>query len=108
MVSVGTNITRHYSQLEVSKPLVNLLDNMVRMGSLYGGNNLMLASQYKQVSSRQTHTDAQTHTDTDTQTQTHRHTHTHTLRHGHTHTHTHTHTDTQTEREGEFQIQFCP
>ena len=44
------NIFLLTQQLEVSKPLVNLLDNMVRMGSLYGGDNLMLASQYKQVS----------------------------------------------------------
>ena len=37
-------------QLEVHKPLVNLVDNMVTMGSLYGGDNLMFASQYKRVS----------------------------------------------------------
>ena len=36
-------------QLEVHKPLVNLVDNMVTMGSLYGGDNLMFASQYKRV-----------------------------------------------------------
>lgn len=36
-------------QLEVHKPLVNLLDNLVTMGSLYGGDNLMMASQYKKV-----------------------------------------------------------
>ena len=37
------------TQLEVHKPLVNLVDNLVTMGSLYGGDNLMLASQYKRV-----------------------------------------------------------
>ncbi len=36
--------------MEVHKPLVNLVDNMVTMGSLYGGDNVMLASQYKKVS----------------------------------------------------------
>ncbi|XP_013390129.1 uncharacterized protein LOC106158612 isoform X7 [Lingula anatina] len=34
-------------QLEVHKPLVNLVDNLVKMGSLYGGDNDMFASQYK-------------------------------------------------------------
>ncbi|XP_041367889.1 uncharacterized protein LOC121382369 [Gigantopelta aegis] len=32
---------------EVYKPLINLVDNMVTMGSLYGGDNLMLATQYR-------------------------------------------------------------
>ena len=40
--------------MEVHKPLVNLVDNMVTMGSLYGGDNVMLASQYKKVSDNQT------------------------------------------------------
>ncbi|BFZ03945.1 hypothetical protein BsWGS_06984 [Bradybaena similaris] len=35
------------NKLEVYKPIINLLDNMVTMGSLYGGDNLMLASQYR-------------------------------------------------------------
>ena len=38
------------TQLDVHKPLVNLVDNLVTMGSLYSGDNLMLASQYKRVS----------------------------------------------------------
>ncbi len=37
-------------QLEVNKPLVNLVDNLVTMGSLYGGNNSLLHSEYKRVS----------------------------------------------------------
>ena len=36
-------------QLEVYKPLVNLVCNMVTMGSLYGGDNLMLATEYRKV-----------------------------------------------------------
>ena len=32
------------------RPLINLVDNMVTMGSLYGGDNLMLATQYRKVS----------------------------------------------------------
>ena len=36
-------------QIDVQKPLINLLHNMVSMGSLYGGDNLMFASQYKKV-----------------------------------------------------------
>ncbi|XP_053383535.1 pleckstrin homology domain-containing family A member 7-like isoform X5 [Mercenaria mercenaria] len=34
-------------KLEVYKPLVNLVCNMVTMGSLYGGDNLMLATEYR-------------------------------------------------------------
>ncbi|XP_052220641.1 uncharacterized protein LOC127837513 isoform X3 [Dreissena polymorpha] len=34
-------------RLEVYKPLVNLVCNMVTMGSLYGGDNLMLATEYR-------------------------------------------------------------
>ncbi|XP_033751665.1 uncharacterized protein LOC117335636 isoform X7 [Pecten maximus] len=34
-------------RLEVYRPMVNLVHNMVNMGSLYGGNNFMLASQYR-------------------------------------------------------------
>ncbi|KAK3598782.1 hypothetical protein CHS0354_020894 [Potamilus streckersoni] len=34
-------------QIEVYKPLVNLVSNMVTMGSLYGGDNLMLATEYR-------------------------------------------------------------
>lgn len=36
-------------KLEVYRPIVNLVHNMVNMGSLYGGDNLMLASQYRKV-----------------------------------------------------------
>ncbi|XP_055957642.1 uncharacterized protein LOC126823425 isoform X2 [Patella vulgata] len=35
------------NKLEVYKPIINLVDNMVTMGSLYGGDNLMLATQYR-------------------------------------------------------------
>ncbi|XP_074660851.1 uncharacterized protein LOC141913271 isoform X2 [Tubulanus polymorphus] len=35
------------NQIEVQKPLVNLLDNLVKMGSLYNGQTDMLLSQYK-------------------------------------------------------------
>ncbi|XP_005099495.1 uncharacterized protein LOC101852180 [Aplysia californica] len=35
------------NKLEVYRPIINLLDNMVTMGSLYGGDNLMLATQYR-------------------------------------------------------------
>ncbi|OWF47951.1 Pleckstrin homology domain-containing family A member 7 [Mizuhopecten yessoensis] len=34
-------------RLEVYRPMVNLVHNMVNMGSLYGGDNFMLASQYR-------------------------------------------------------------
>ncbi|XP_052798623.1 uncharacterized protein LOC128230418 isoform X3 [Mya arenaria] len=34
-------------KLEVYKPLVNLVCNMVTMGSLYGGDNFMLATEYR-------------------------------------------------------------
>lgn len=37
------------TQLEVYKPIVNLVCNMVTMGSLYGGDNLMLATEYRKV-----------------------------------------------------------
>ena len=37
-------------QLEVYRPLVSLVHNMVNMGSLYGGDNYMMASQYRKVS----------------------------------------------------------
>ncbi|ESO01784.1 hypothetical protein HELRODRAFT_160946 [Helobdella robusta] len=33
--------------MEVTQPLINLLDNMLTMGSLYNGDSLMYASQYK-------------------------------------------------------------
>ncbi|XP_061173429.1 uncharacterized protein LOC133182524 isoform X13 [Saccostrea echinata] len=33
--------------LEVYRPLVNLVHNMVNMGSLYGGDNYMMATQYR-------------------------------------------------------------
>jgi len=36
-------------QIEVTQPLINLLDNMVTMGSLFGGDNALYASQYKPV-----------------------------------------------------------
>ena len=42
--------TQVQQQADIRKPLVNLVDNLVTMGSLYGGDNLMLASQYKRVS----------------------------------------------------------
>ncbi|XP_011421722.3 pleckstrin homology domain-containing family A member 7 isoform X14 [Magallana gigas] len=35
------------NRLEVYRPLVNLVHNMVNMGSLYGGDNYMMASQYR-------------------------------------------------------------
>ncbi|GAB1608486.1 uncharacterized protein LOC115213919 isoform X1, partial [Argonauta hians] len=35
------------NKLEMYKPIENLVDNMVTMGSLYGGNNYMLATQYR-------------------------------------------------------------
>lgn len=38
-------------QIDVTQPLINLIDNIVTMGSLYNGDNLMYASQYKKVSS---------------------------------------------------------
>ncbi|XP_071956922.1 uncharacterized protein [Antedon mediterranea] len=34
------------NEIEISGPLVSLVDNLVRMGSLYGGQNEMLAQQY--------------------------------------------------------------
>ena len=37
-------------KVEVYRPIVNLVHNMVNMGSLYGGDNFMLASQYRKVS----------------------------------------------------------
>ena len=37
-------------QIEVTQPLINLLDNMVTMGSLYGSDNLLYAAEYKKVS----------------------------------------------------------
>ena len=48
-VSLRKNTSELDKQLDVHKPLVNLLDNLVTMGSLYGGDNLMLTSQYKKV-----------------------------------------------------------
>ena len=48
-VSLRKNTSKLDKQLDVHKPLVNLLDNLVTMGSLYGGDNLMLTSQYKKV-----------------------------------------------------------
>ncbi len=48
-ISLRKNTSNLDKQLDVHKPLVNLLDNLVTMGSLYGGDNLMLTSQYKQV-----------------------------------------------------------
>ncbi|XP_078334386.1 uncharacterized protein LOC111131248 isoform X11 [Crassostrea virginica] len=35
------------NRLEVYRPLVSLVHNMVNMGSLYGGDNYMMASQYR-------------------------------------------------------------
>ena len=37
-------------QIETTQPLINLLDNIVTMGSLYGADRLLYASQYKKVS----------------------------------------------------------
>jgi hypothetical protein len=34
-------------QIESTQPLINLLDNIITMGSLYGGDHLLYASQYK-------------------------------------------------------------
>ena len=48
-VSLRKNTSELDKQIDVHKPLVNLLDNLVTMGSLYGGDNLMLTSQYKKV-----------------------------------------------------------
>jgi len=36
-------------QIEITQPLINLLDNMVTMGSLYGADNLLYAAEYKKV-----------------------------------------------------------
>jgi len=36
-------------QIEITQPLINLLDNMVTMGSLYGSDNLLYAAEYKKV-----------------------------------------------------------
>ncbi len=47
--SMRKNTSQLDKQIDVHKPLVNLLDNLVTMGSLYGGDNLMLTSQYKKV-----------------------------------------------------------
>ncbi|XP_038047615.1 uncharacterized protein LOC119721637 isoform X2 [Patiria miniata] len=33
-------------ELEISRPLVHLVDNLVRMGSLYGGENQMIAQEF--------------------------------------------------------------
>ncbi|XP_048242370.1 uncharacterized protein LOC124118799 isoform X2 [Haliotis rufescens] len=42
-----TQLEELENKLEVYKPLINLVDNMVTMGSLYGGDNYMLATQYR-------------------------------------------------------------
>ncbi|XP_067655336.1 uncharacterized protein [Haliotis asinina] len=42
-----TQLDELENKLEVYKPLINLVDNMVTMGSLYGGDNYMLATQYR-------------------------------------------------------------
>ena len=36
-------------ELEISGPLVHLVDNLVRMGSLYGGENHMIAREFYKV-----------------------------------------------------------
>ena len=48
-VSLRKNTSELDKQIDVHKPLVNLLDNLVTMGSLYSGDDRMLTSQYKKV-----------------------------------------------------------
>lgn len=48
-VSLRKNTSELDKQIDVHKPLVNLLDNLVTMGSLYSGDDRMLSSQYKKV-----------------------------------------------------------
>lgn len=38
------------TELEISRPLINLVDNLVRMGSLYGGQNELIAQEFYKVS----------------------------------------------------------
>ena len=40
------------TELEISRPLINLVDNLVRMGSLYGGQNELIAQEFYKVSLR--------------------------------------------------------
>ena len=37
------------TELEISRPLINLVDNLVRMGSLYGGQNELIAQEFYKV-----------------------------------------------------------
>ncbi|XP_070199352.1 uncharacterized protein [Littorina saxatilis] len=46
-VDIRSQMEEVDKKLEVYRPLINLVDNMVTMGSLYGGDNLMLATQYR-------------------------------------------------------------
>nr|KAG5691402.1 hypothetical protein BaRGS_003774 [Batillaria attramentaria] len=46
-VDTRSHLEEIEKKLEVYRPLINLVDNMVTMGSLYGGDNLMLATQYR-------------------------------------------------------------
>ncbi|XP_076450249.1 uncharacterized protein LOC143286534 [Babylonia areolata] len=46
-VDIRSQLEEVEKKLEVYRPLINLVDNMVTMGSLYGGDNLMLATQYR-------------------------------------------------------------
>ena len=38
------------TELEIIRPLINLVDNLVRMGSLYGGQNELIAQEFYKVS----------------------------------------------------------
>ncbi|CAH8494059.1 unnamed protein product [Schistosoma turkestanicum] len=38
------------SQLKLSDPLIKFLDNMIRMGDVYGGDDVLFASEYRRVS----------------------------------------------------------
>lgn len=40
-------------QIDVTQPMINLLDNMVTMGSIYSGDGLLYTAQYKKVGLRE-------------------------------------------------------
>ncbi|KAL8594867.1 hypothetical protein ACOMHN_016108 [Nucella lapillus] len=46
-VDIRSQMEEVEKKVDVYRPLINLVDNMVTMGSLYGGDNLMLATQYR-------------------------------------------------------------
>jgi len=48
-----SHVNELHKQIEVTQPLINLLDNMVTMSSLYGADNLLYAAEYKKVASNQ-------------------------------------------------------